>query len=774
MFDLARPADTLIHRFVPLALATGCLLVTALLIPATVLAQTGGTSPAPVRTLLGPPAPVAPAVITRDAAGHATVRAVKIESPLRPDGRLDEEVYRIVPSISDFIQSEPIPGVPATQKTEVWILFDSNNLYISARCWESNPERMIVNEMRRDANNVSQGERVGFTLDTFHDGRNGVSFSINPLGGRVDGQITDERQYNGDWNPVWDVAAGKFEGGWTIETQIPFKSLRYLPGANQVWGINISRHNRWKNEIDYMMPIPAGIRGLFQISLSAALVGLELPPASRNLELKPYVTSNMTGLRRTDPPMSNTLQGDFGGDVKYGITQSLTADATYNTDFAQVEADEQQVNLTRFNLFFPEKREFFLENQGMFVFGGTPALGQAVVGGDMPVLFYSRRIGLNNGRPIPIEAGGRVTGRMGRFTVGALNMQADSEEQSRTPSTNFSVVRVKRDLLRRSSVGLIGTHRSVGVAGSGTNDAVGADGTFAFFDNLAINTYWARTSTTGRTGDDQSYRAQLDYAGDRYGLQMERLVVGKNFNPEVGFVRRPNMHRSFGSVRFSPRTHDNPVIRKYSTTGTWTYIENGSGRPESREITGAFGIEFHNSDVVTATGVSTYEFLPQPFRVGPGVTLPVGGYHFGGGQIAWARGQNRKVSGTTTLQRGTFYNGHKTTLNYSTGRVNVTRQFSIEPNVSINRVDLVEGNFTTTLVGSRVTHNITTRMFVSALIQYSSDGRTTGVNARLRWEYRPGSELFMVYNEQRDGLPGQWTSLANRSFIIKINRLFRL
>ena len=305
----------------------------------------------------GPAPPIAPAVITRDASGRATIRAVRIATPLRIDGALDEALYSNVAPISEFIQQEPREGEPATEKTEVWLAFDDRNVYVSFRCWESEPDQVIANEMRRDGPNMWQGnDIVTFMFDTFYDRRNSVNFVVNALGGRQDGQVTNERQWNGDWNTVWSARAARFEGGWTVETAIPFKSLRYQPGRTQIWGFNAFRTNRWKNEISYVTRVPAarGQSALYQGSVEATVVGLEVPSGSRNLELKPYVISDVTTSRASD--LSNDVSGDIGVDAKYGLTQNLTADLTYNPDFAQVEADEQQVNLTRFSLFFPEKR----------------------------------------------------------------------------------------------------------------------------------------------------------------------------------------------------------------------------------------------------------------------------------------------------------------------------------------------------------------------------------------------------------------------------------
>jgi hypothetical protein len=721
-----------------------------------------------------PPPLEPPESVTQIVPDQVTVRAVRLTAPLQLDGQLDEAVYSSVRPMSHFIQTEPQEGVPATEKTEVWVFFDQDHVYVVARCWESQPDRMVVNEMRRDSPAVFQNETFGFYLDTFYDRRNGIGFNINPIGGRQDGQITNGL-WNRDWNAIWDLAVGTFEGGWTVEVAVPFKSLRYNPGQAQVWGFNARRVNRWKNETSHLTPIPnaLGGLGLFRGSLAATLVGIEAPPGSKNLEIKPYAISNLASDLAIKPSISNELSADVGIDVKYGVTQNLTADFTYNTDFAQVEADEQQVNLTRFSLLFPEKREFFLENPGLFAFGGVEGFTGGLGAGSAPLLFYSRRIGLNQGSVVPIELGGRLTGRVGRYSLGVLNIQTAAAANSKAQTTNFSVVRLKRDVLRRSNVGLIYTGRSVSLDGSGSNSAYGIDGTFAFFNNLAINTYWARTRTDGLQGKDTSYRAELDYAGDRYGVKLARLAIGDNFNPEVGFVQRDDMRRTAGELRFSPRPQSIELIRRFSWTGSLEYIENSAGRVDTREWLGEFAIEFQNSDRFNVSYGGIYEFLPRPFRIVSGVTLPVGGYDFSNLQAGFNFGTHRPVYGRLSVEHGTFYNGHKTAVVFSSGRANFTTQLSIEPTYSVNWVDLQEGSFTTTLAGSRVSYGMTPWMFMSALLQYNSGTNAMSANVRFRWEYQPGSELFVVYNEQRDTLARQFPELTNRALIVKVTRLFR-
>ncbi len=733
----------------------------------------------------GPDPPELPAMVARNARGQATIRATRIREPIALDGRLDEGVYRSVPAVNGFIQQEPDEGAPVTENTDAWIFFDDDTLYIAARCWDSQPDRMVANEMRRDNLGIFQNENFAIVLDTFYDRRNGYMFHTNPLGGMFDGQITAGNM-NRDWNGVWDVRTGRFDGGWTVEIAIPFKTVRFSPGAAQTWGVNLRRIVRWKNEISYLTAVPAayGLSGIMELAVAGAVVGVEAPPSGGNLDVKPYLISDLTTDRLATPAFANALDGDAGFDVKYGVTQGLTADFTYNTDFAQVEVDEQQVNLTRFSLFFPEKREFFLEGQGIFDFGGGRGFsgggsGGLRVGGsgggasNTPILFFSRRIGLDGGLPVPIDAGGRLTGRVGAYSIGLLDIRTGNESGSDTRPTNFGVARIKRDILRRSSVGAMGTYRSVAIEGDGSNQMYGVDATFAFYDNLNLNTYVARTDTPGRDGDDTSYRGQFDYTGDLYGLQVERLVIGENFNPEVGFLRRTDFERTFASARFSPRPSGIASVRKLRWEGSFDYIVNGAGRVETRIASGAFGAELENSDRFLVNTSHNYEFLTDPFDIATGVVIPVAGYTFTDTRASYSFGAQRRISGNFSAWHGSFFGGTKTGVGFSRGRIGLSPQLSVEPSVEINRVDVPSGRFTTALVTSRATFTLNPRAFVSALLQYNSRAASLSTNIRLRWEYQPGSELFVVYTDLRDTLGPHFPELENRAVVVKVNRLFR-
>jgi hypothetical protein len=684
-------------------------------------------------------------------------------------------VFARIRPIGDFVQYEPDNGKPATEQTELWILVDDRHLYVAGRAHDSAPEdRWVINEMRRDIPNVSARERIGFSIDTFHDRRNGFLFELNALGGFLDAQITNESSPpNANWNAVWDSRVGRFDGGWTFEIAIPFRSLRYRPGTEQVWGFNMRRVVRWKNEESHIVPVPPSMgqrRGLMQVSLNAALVGIEAPSGGKNLEVRPFAIGSVA----TDVPTRrvNDRSADVGLDVKYGVTQNLTADFTLNTDFAQVEVDEQQVNLTRFSLVYPEKRTFFLEGQGIFNFG--VGAGNSVNAADVPVLFFSRRIGLSQNLPVPIVGGGRLTGRVGTYTVGALHMQTDDAPEAGAVATGFSVVRLKRDVLRRSAIGLLFTDRSSSiVAASGRSRTYGADGTFSFLTDLTVNSYLARTDTPGRSGDNLSYRGQLNYAGDRYGLVLERLVIDPQFNPEVGFLRRPNLRKWAGGARFSPRPRTIRRVRKYLYEASGSYIENHAGVVESKEWIGTFGLDLNNGDSLRIDGIQTFDFLARPFLIDPRVTIPDGGNDFSTPRQSYTLGAQRRFAATTSVERGSFYGGTKTTVTVSGGRLEMTNRLQVQPGVSLNWVDLPVGRFSATQVQARAVYTLTPRMFVAALAQYSSSLNVVGTNLRLRWEYRPGSELFVVYTDERNSLTSGLPDLTNRAFVVKLAPLLQ-
>lgn len=752
---------------------------------AVVFAAVGGANSAKAQTSapdasIGfPPSDASIGIASRDANGQLVVRAQPLRERIVIDGRLDESVYSRFQPASDFVQAEPRYGAPATEQTELWVFFDDRAIYIGIRCLDSDPQQWSSIDMRRDTPGTSQGETVTVALDTFYDKRNGYSFGVNPNGGISDAAITNERDYNRDWNTIWESRTARFDRGWTVEMSIPFKSLRYSPGA-QIWGINVRRAVRWKNEISYLNPVPLGgqfsaLFGLFRFSSAAGLIGVTAPPESRLFEVKPYGISALKTDLAADAPFSNKATASLGFDTKVGVTRGLTADFTYNTDFAQVEEDEQQANLTRFSLFFPEKREFFLEGQGIFAFGGAT---QRRTGnpGEVPIPFFSRRIGINDhGQPVPILGGGRLTGRVGPYSIGLVNIQTRQDAVSAQPSTNFAVLRLRRDLLRRSNIGVIAVNRSANGTRLQGNQTYGVDGIFSFFENLNINTYLARTQTPGLRGNDRSHRVQLEYNADRYGVILEDMMVGEHFNPETGYVRRNDIHRNIANLRFSPRPRASKTVRKYDFSGgVDQFARVSDALLETRVIDGSFGIEFENSDQLGVQFLDNLEQLTESFDVFGNIEIPAGKYQFRNMIADYTLGAQHPISGMVSYEYGGFFGGKKHTLGFTRGRAEPVANLFVEPGVSLNWVDLPQGQFVAKVLTSRVIYTFTPRTFIGALVQYNSNSNTLSVNARLRWEYRPGSDLFIVYSDGRTTLERGFPRLQNRALTIKLTRFFRM
>jgi hypothetical protein len=720
------------------------------------------------------PAQAPRAATTVRGESNIVVTATRTATPIEVDGRLDDEVYRMVEPITRFVQQEPQEGQPVTERTEAWILFDDRNLYVSARCWDTHPEREVATELRRDSVNTFQNDSFTIVIDTFHDLRNGFMFQTNVLGAIRDQAIVDE-QTNESWNTVWDVRTARGDWGWSVEMAIPFKSLRYPSAGPQTWGINLRRIIKYKNEYAYLTDMPAalGTNGaISRMGEAATLVGLETPPRSMNLELNPYVASSLTTDRAAAAPFDNRRKSNVGFDFKYGLTRGLILDTTVNTDFAQVEEDQQEVNLTRFSLFFPEKRAFFLEGQGVFAFGGV-STGNNSNPGEVPILFFSRQIGLSRGQAVPVIAGARVTGRAGNQQIGALNIQTDAQASAGAVSTNFTAVRVKRDILRRSNVGFIATRRDPAASGRQASVAYGADANLFLFRNVTANAYYARTDSPERSGNQESYRGRFEYSGDRYGWTAEHLLIGPQFDPEVGYVRRVDFRRSFTEARFSPRPSNNGRVRKYNFTGSIDYVTDASADTvQDKELRGVFSTDYQNGDTMNVTYTRNYELLPGSFSINPGTIVPRGGYTYQNLRAQYSLGQQRKASGSVSAAYGTLYNGRKTEAGYS-GRIGIVPQFALEPRVSLNWVRLPYGDFSAPVVASRIIFTPNARLALSSLVQYNGGSHTLSSSVRLRWEYRGGSELFVVYSDGRTTESAGYPDLVNRSFAFKITRLLR-
>ena len=479
------------------------------------------------------------------------------------------------------------------------------------------------------------------------------------------------------------------------------------------------------------------------------------------------------------PRVDNDRNGRIGGDVKYGITQNITADLTVNTDFAQVEVDEQQVNLTRFNLFFPEKRDFFLEGLGTFAFAGRASAGLGAGTGDTPYLFFSRRIGLDQSRVIPIVAGGRATGKAGKFTFGAINVQTGDDDggEDRGGELHGAARQARHPAPQQHRRHVHASHRDARAASAPTTATASTPRCRSIRTSASTPTS-PRRSTEGREGDNLSYRGLFDYNADKYGVQVERLVVEPNFLPEIGFVRRTDMRRNFGLAALQPAADARcRHVRKLTTQASLNYLTNNQNRLDTREASGALRGGVHQQR-------SVQRHLHRQLRAAGAAVRDRDGRHAAGRRLRLphhARRLHRRPA-APLLRRDRLRDRARSITAIASrsrstrARLQVTPQVSLEPSLSINWVDLVQGSFTAKVARTRATYTITPRMFVSGIVQYNSAGTSFGSNVRFRWEYRPGSELFVVYTDDfnTEELRPDVTSLRNRAFVIKFNRLFRL
>lgn len=696
------------------------------------------------------------------------VTAVRAHGPITLDGKLLEGDWSTAEPAANFIQWEPNPGAPATDSTEVRFLYDSSNLYIGARCFDSRPDRMVVNELKEDFQG-SESDGFGIFLDTLHDLRSGFFFGTNPAGAKRDGQIfNDGDQMNMDWDGVWDVKTSRDDHGWTAEFIIPFKTLRFSQSQSQTWGLNIIRRVRRTNEDSHWSPLPRRYR-VNRASMAGTLIGLEGISQGRNLKVKPYFTTGVTQFR-SDDVFKRKFDRDGGVDLKYGLTQSLTLDLTYRTDFSQVEVDRQQVNLTRFNIFFPEKREFFLENSGLFSFGAGGGMGRGGPGGpggSNLIPFFSRRIGLNaDGNPVPILGGSRVSGKVGNYDVGFLAMKTDRVEG--TPSNNFAVGRVKRNFMRNSWVGALVTNRDSSIAGD-YNRVYGVDTNLRFREKLQVSSYMLHSDTPGKPGSNSARLLDVGWFDNDLSISGQYDEVQANFNPEVGFVRRKNVAHYSSDFSWRPRMQGSKLIRNFNvSTGADYFGGSNSGKVETRNQNINTGIFFQNSSSLNFNTFWNFDRLVNPFDIRSNISIPAGDYNYRRHAIFFNSDRSRAIAGNVFFNWGEFWNGAQTSIGSGLD-LKPSYHLNIDLNYNRNQVKLANGAFTTNLVGTRVLYAFTSKMFLNAFVQYNADTHQVSSNIRFNIIHRPLSDLFIVYNDRRDTASGR---LLDRAFVVKFTNLF--
>lgn len=684
------------------------------------------------------------------------VVAVYTDIPITLDGVLDEPAWQRPEPAADFIQMEPDQGEPTTERTEVRVLYNDDSIYFGVWAYDSNPNGIVIRSLTQDFTRSNE-DGVAFYLDTFDDDRNAFVFYINPAGAKGELQSVDEgREMNTSWEDMWDAETKITTEGWFAEVRIPFKSLRFPRSEVQRWGINFQRKIRRRNEQSFWSPIARRYDGLY-VSFAGNLKGIEKVHPGHNFRLKPFVTGQLNKLARDD----FDSKGSAGLDLKYGLTSGLTLDLTINTDFSQVEVDEQQINLTRFSLFFPEKRDFFLENAGIFRFGQT---GERETGQGEFIPFFSRRIGLSAaGQPIPIVGGARLTGRAGQYGLGFLNMQVrDSDSE---PANNFTVFRVKRNILAQSEIGAIFVNRQSDRSG-GFNRTFGADAKFRLFENLRIDSFLAKTQTPGLENQDLAGRIWLEWKTNLVEARSGYLSLGKNFNAEVGFVPRLDIRKVDSSFGLRPRPK-NRWIREFFPNTRVQYLMDHENRLLTRVTEISFQTEFHDGGTVSFGRALNFERLDQPFRIRRSVQIEPGDYNFDNWFAQFNSNPSSRYSGTARYETGQFWDGKRRGL-----QLGITfkphYKFSLTTKYRWENLQLKNGGFTSRLVSLRSDYAFNTKAFLSALIQYNSDLRQVSSNLRFNLIHHPLSDIFLVYTEQRDAFQG---GLVDKSVAFKYTHL---
>ena len=694
-----------------------------------------------------------------EGATRRVATAIQVGEAPMVDGLLNEGAWLKAIPLDGFTQAEPLQGQPASQRTEVRILYDANAVYVGAILHDSDPSQIVTTDTRRDAN-LGEMDSFQIIFDTYRDQQNGFVFGTNALGVQYDAQVRDQGNTTNTWDGSWEVKTNVTESGWTAEFRIPLRTLRYGP-APQTWGVNAYRNIQRTRERSYWAPLPREY-SISRLSSAGDLRGLQLQ-APRNLKVLPYVTSSAN--RNFRPRVNNDFDGDFGFDAKIGVTPSLNLDATYNTDFAQVEVDNQQINLTRFNLRFPEKRPFFQENSGLF------RVGQ----GNEVDLFFSRKIGLDaNGGLVPIRGGGRLSGKASGFNVGILNMQTD--DTLSTASNNFSVVRASRELRNRSGVGVMFINRSAMGEFAGAdnwNRTFGTDARVGVGEHMTMSGYAARTQTPGRLGEDYAFNSNLQWEDGRRGGQIEFGGTGENFNPEVGFLETTGGYRryrvSYGEVWRQDR-FTSIGFRELNPHMNYTRFNYLDGSLLTADMHVDNHWDWENGQFITVALNGTWDGLREPFQIYPGIIVPPGEH--GGLRTTFRYNSDRRKWWYGRLQwdLGTFMTGRQSSPTVQM----IFREggkFTLDATWNYREIDLPQGAFHTNLANARVTYNFSPSVFVQSLLQYNDRTDRWSTNLRFHWLETAGTGLFVVYNDT-EGLNG--FGPVNRTFIVKYVRQFDL
>jgi hypothetical protein len=699
-----------------------------------------------------------------------------VEEPIIDGEVLNEALWEQVYTIRDLKQIKPDYGAPASEKTAIKIAYSTKTLYVAVVCFDNSPEKIVVSDSRRDAD-LNDDDSFLFIIDTYNDQQNGFLFGTNADGMEYDAQIDNEgegnfsanRQQGGvvggtniNWDASWEVKTKKGDFGWSAEFAIPLRSIRFNGGNNKTWGVNFQRNISKRSETAYWANLPLGF-DIKRLSLAGKMHGLNLK-SPKNLKIIPY--GLVQSIQNNHPPKNTTGNTAVGGDIKYSLTPGLTLDMTYNTDFAQVEVDEQQVNLDRFNLFFPEKRPFFLENAGQFSVGSPGEVD----------LFFSRRIGIGSGGSlVPIIGGSRVSGKIGQTNIGLLSMFTD-EIPDETGAiellkNNYSVARINHDFAaQRSSLG------GIMVSRSGLNDpldynrVVAVDGKLGIGKKAQLSGYLSQSSTPGIETDAHAFNFLAVYNWNGWNLRAGYTEVGEGFNPEVGFLLRSAFKKPEFLIfkQWRPKNTGKLLeVRPHiSYRGYWNF--------QNTQETGFLHVDNHwvwESGFEIHTGINfTRETVLSAFPIS-NVTVPTGAYNHQEFQFVLMSNANRKFYYQTRTLIGGYFGGNRiSSTNRATFRLG--DKFNTEGVFNYNRLQLPEGDANVLISGLRLAYSFTPRMFLQSLVQYNNVSNITSVNARFGWLRNANTGLFVVLNIIKD--TDYFDALNNQSITLKYSHQFDL
>jgi hypothetical protein len=724
-----------------------------------------------------PDDPVAPLSLPRP-----ELRAHRTDAPVQLDGRLDEAAWAAArPSTDRWIQIGPEEGMPGTERTVVRIIYDDDALYIGAELFDPEPEKAISAGLEQDYDTGSS-DILGIALDTFWDRSNGFLFAINPAGAVFDAQAAnDQRDVNVSWEGIVEAETHVFEDRWVAEVRIPFATLRYRPDpGEQTWGANFSRRIRRRNEDTYWAPLPRQYR-IYKFSLAGTITGLRGLEGGRNLWMKPFALADDRGGSLV---ADGGVGGDVGLDAKWGVTPQLTLDLTANTDFSQVEVDQEQVNLDRFNLFFPERRDFFLENEGTFAFWDTQLRNYRTGSSNRRFrLFNSRAVGLGpDRRPVPILGGARLTGRAGPLEVGGLVMQTrrrvdrlidppqdDGPLTDTLPAENFSVARVKVPIGVSGALGAMFVNRQTTAGGSAWNRSFGVDGNIAL-GNLVASAYWAGTRTRGQIdpGDRSTAMAQLAWRDPIWNVSGLYKRVGDDFDPQVGFVDRKGVERWFATVGAHPRPRGIPFVLELNPyVDLDLYTNLGNGITETRSVAPGFITTFIDGGTLELVWRDRFERVLAPFAVA-GRQVPLGSYDFEEFSATYTVPASHALSGRVSLTRGGFFDGTRNSVGLQAlYRPNV--HWQISGGVQRNQLEVAGEPLDADLYNLRLDYAHDTRTFTSVFIQYNDAADELVANARFNLMHAPLSDVFLVFTERRS-MAGEGAVLE-RGLTLKVTQL---